>query len=168
MKYIYRREDSGETIEVDFETAMSQRDGYIQLPDGVLAKRCVYLEEADAEIIRKAPDGPTIPLKAEIVSDALGVTCNQVDEMRADAAKNGYSVEFTQDPHEPTFYQLRAPSWAERDRYARHRGYNDKNGLLGSGAALSAAQLEQAAARVKAENTLPLVDKEKPPGEDDH
>lgn len=196
MKYIYRREDTGDLIDVDFETAMNQLDGYIQLPDGVLARRCFHLEQSDAETIRKAPDGQIVPIKAEIVSDALGVTCNQVAEMRADAAKNGFAVEFTQDPHEPTFYQLRASSWAEHARYMRHRGYFDKNGLLGSGAALSAAQLEQAAARVKESTDFnggspsrfdctghpewrnyttipgellpPLVDKPKPPGEDDH
>lgn len=142
--YIYRREDNGETVEVGFAEMMEQKDGSITLPDGVLARRCIYLENHE-----QSASGKQLPLKAEIVSDALGVTGHQVAEFREDAAKGGFAVEFTTDPHEPTFYQARFNSWEEKARYMKHRGQRDRNSRNGGGQPLSPDMLRRAAARVR-------------------
>src|SRR5688572_23551202 len=98
MSYIYRRMDNDQLVTVDFATMLDQKDGFILLPDGVFARRCVHLEKQEKKKERKKGK-----LQAEIVSDALGVTCHQVDEFRATAKAQGHQVEFTPDPHEPMF-----------------------------------------------------------------
>jgi len=144
-KYIYRREDNGVLVEVDFETAMGQQGGYITLSDGVMARRCVYLEQ-DGKPVQNKPT--TTGITPEVVSDTLGVPQHQVHEFREDARRNGYSVEFTQDPDVPQFYQARFPSENEKWRYAGHRGLNDRNSRNGGGAPLSPAQFERAKQRL--------------------
>lgn len=141
MSYFYSREDNGQIVEVDFETAMSQQAGFITLPDGVAARR-VHFEE------HQQPSGERKKLQSEIISDTLGVTDVKLDEYRQNAEQYGYRVEWTQDPHEPTYYQARFPSWKERDRYMRFRGLCDKNSRNGGGAALSADCLERAKQRL--------------------
>ena len=144
MTYKFRREDNGDIIEVDFATAMSQSGGFITLPDGASARRCVYLENHDDYRSEKREK-----VQAEIVSDTLGVTANAVADYRANAAKHGYHIEFTPDPTSPYFYQARFPSWQEKARYAKFRGLGaDRNSKNGSGAALSPAQFERAKQRL--------------------
>jgi hypothetical protein len=156
MGYIFRREDTGRIIEVDFSMMMDQdAAGYITLDDGVQARRCVHLEDPRAIRIGNAPDRNPTP---EIVSDAMGVTCNQVEEMRQDAAKNGIGVEFVRDPLEPTFYQAKFGSWKEWDRYRRHRGFTDNNGKNGGGATLTPAQFERAKQKILESHDARVVD----------
>ena len=145
MTYIYRREDTGEAIVVDWSTMMGQKDGYIALDDGVLAKRCVYLEH---HAIDPPASAPAVPIKAEIVSDALGVTGHQVAEFREDAARNGMRVDFTPDPLQPHFFQARFNTWEEKSRYTRHRQMSDRNSRNGGGQSLSPELLARAKARL--------------------
>lgn len=142
MKYIFRRLDNDELIEVDFETAMSQVNGYITLPDGTEARRCVYLEK-QAERAAKQKK-----LRHEIVSDTLGVTKHQLEESRKRAAAQGLRVDFTPDPTEPTFYQARFPSAKDYKRYADSFGFTDKNSRNGGGSPLSAELLKRSIQRV--------------------
>ena len=140
--YLYRREDDGEVVEVDFETAMSQQAGYITLPDGVSARR-IYESTGEKSAT------PRTPIAAVPLSDAMGCTAAQVGEMASDAKRHGFTgVEFVQDKTEPTFYQAKFSSWAEWDRYRKHRHLVDKNSRNGSGAALCPATFERAKARV--------------------
>ncbi len=151
MSYIYRRTDNDELIEVGFEEMMNQKDGFITLPDGVLAKRCIALElqkygdEDTAKYEMLVPGGRPAPL----VSDAMGVTYHQVDEMRQDAMAHKLNVEFVQDPTEPTFYQAKFNSRRDWEQYVAHRGMYDKNSINGSGAMLSPAQYQKAAELVE-------------------
>lgn len=129
--YLFRREDSGEVIEVPFGVMIEQdRAGYITLPDGVQAKRCVYLElERDGrpEKKREKRDG-TRP----VVSDALGFTDNQLADFEADRKANGFSdIEFRPDPSEPRFFQVHAGSRESFNRYMKHRGYEQKSSFGG-------------------------------------
>jgi hypothetical protein len=144
MSYVYRREDNGDLVTVGFDEMMSQRDGYITLPDGVLAKRCVYLENHATAAKEKL-----IPLKAEIVSDNLGCTGHQVANFREDAQRHGFTgVEFTPDPHEPTYYQARISSVHEWRRYLKHRCLREKNSRNGGGQPLSPGMLKRASERL--------------------
>jgi len=136
--YRFIREDNGETIEVDFETHMSQDvAGYITLPDGVRARRVNDFDR------KKAAFEPGNANHTPPVSDNLGFTSHQLAEFEADRVKHGFrGVEFKPDPACPTFYQVHFGSFAERDRYMEHRRFYDKN--KSSGAALSEQHLAEA------------------------
>lgn len=144
-KYLFRREDNDALIEVDFQ-AMIQQDalGAITLPDGVTARRCRHLEQP----VTVAPpkEGAAVGLEKPIVSDSLGFTYHQLAAFEADRVQHGFSgVEFRPDPLVPGFYQAHFSGRAEWERYYRHRGYGDRNSLLGSAPALSQADLDRAA-----------------------
>jgi hypothetical protein len=139
-KYIFRREDNEKLVEVSFGEMMEQQGGYITLPGGVQARRCVALE------IERDGKSPTsaVPQSRPIVSDSLGFTDSQLSEMEADRASSGFTgVEFVRDPQEPRFYQVKCDSWRTRDRYARHRGMVDRS--RGPGLKLSQRDLDRAA-----------------------
>jgi hypothetical protein len=147
--YLYRREDNGCLVEVDFATMMEQKCGFITLPDGVEARRCVHLEiERDGR--QKA--APVREIEKPIVSDALGFPQHQLAEFEQDRAKHGFGgVEFTPDPRVPEFYQVRISGKREYQRYLKHRQMHDRNSRNGGGQALSPELLERAAAIVKRE-----------------
>jgi hypothetical protein len=147
MTYKFQREDNGAIVEVDFETAMSQQAGFITLPGGVLARR------VQTPTAQKTSDAPK-KLRAEIVSDTLGVTETAVREYQADAQRNGFSgVEFVRDKHEPTFYQCKVGSVAEWRKYIEHRGLSDKNSRNGGGATLSPQTFERVRQRLLAQTS---------------
>jgi hypothetical protein len=126
--YLYRREDTGEVIEVPFAVMIDQKDGYITLEDGVLARRCLHLER-DGQPEKTKVDATT---DRPIVSDALGFTEHQFEEFEQDRVKNGFSgVEFIRDPRVPEFFQVKCASRAEHERYVKHRGYVNKTGIGG-------------------------------------
>jgi hypothetical protein len=127
------RRDDGTTEEVDFTYALeNQFGGMIQLPDGTLAKR-VYEPEPPKE-----REGTASTVEKPIVSDALGFTAHQIDEMEQHRVEHGFTgVEFKRDPHEPTFYQVHISNKSEWQRYMKSRGFADHNSTLGSGAQLS-------------------------------
>ena len=147
MTCIFRREDNDELIELDFATVMERQDaaGYVTLDDGVLARRCIHLEQKAGRADRRAE------LDKPIISDTLGVTAHQLAEMEADRKAHGFrGVEFVQDAAEPTFYQVKCDSVASWRAYMKHRGMADRNSKNGSGASLSPALLERAKQRILA------------------
>ena len=144
--YIFRREDNGQTVDVDWETMMQQYAGFITLADGIQARR-VYCEEELTQI--EIPIPQTNGREPPIVSDALGFSQHQLADFEADRRAHGFAgVEFTRDPHEPTFFQARFSSPQEWRAYMKHRGMTDNNSKNGGGAALSPSLLERAAQRL--------------------
>jgi hypothetical protein len=141
--YQFRREDNGETVEVDFETNMSQdRAGFITLPDGVRARRVNDFVSRPREV------EPGNANQTPPVSDNLGFTVLQLAEFEYDRVKCGIQgVEFKPDPLCKEFIQVHFSSHAARDAYIRHRGKVDKNHT--SGAFLDAKMLKDAAERIK-------------------
>lgn len=115
--YQFRREDDGQIVEVGF-IEMMEKDaaGCITLADGVVARE---IRRSSRRVEHK---GKASIVSPPIVSDALGVTCHQIAEFEADRVAHGFSgLEFRQDPMTPGFYQAHFSSWAEKDRYMKHR-----------------------------------------------
>ena len=139
MAYKFRKED-GTTVEVDFDTMMNSRDGFIEV-DGELLRR-VHEGDISRKMDQEVRTGPVTT-----VSSALGCIDNSVDEWREDARKHGYGVEWKQDPMEPRFYNAHFSSEKERLRYVEHRNFYDKNPH--SGAAIDASMLAKAEKRVR-------------------
>ena len=143
MKYKFKREDTGEVIEVSWAVMMEQVCGFITLPDGTQARRCYYLEGYSApskERVKK-------PRTKKIVSDAVGFPQNQLDAFETDRVANGFSgVEFRRDPLTPEFYQAHFSSRQEFDKYIRHRGMSNHSSI--GGVRLSQRDLDAAAALV--------------------
>ena len=126
--YLFRREDNGEVVEVDFATMMSAESGFITLPDGVSAKRCVGLEiERDGESrCRSVAEHAIVP--PPILSDSLGFPEAQLQDFEADRKANGFTdVEFVRDKHVPQFFQVKFRGRAAWRRYVKHRGMVDKS-----------------------------------------
>ena len=120
-------------VEVDFLTMMGQRDGYLDI-DGVCHKR---LHEPDTK------PRPSIPERAEILSDTLGFGQHQLAEMEADRKRNNFNgVEFVRDKAVPEFIQVKIDSQKEWKKYVAHRGLHDRNGRNGGGGAVGVAQME--------------------------
>jgi len=159
-EYLFRREDTGAVVTVDFATMMAQRDGFVTLPDGVSARRCIALELAremqDHPLPDAAPSGKASTVERPIVSDSLGFTAHQLADFQADKELHKFTgVEFKPDPHEPTFYQVHFKGRDEWRRYCQHRGMTDGNGSLGSAALLTPGQFERARQRAL-ENLSPV------------
>jgi hypothetical protein len=138
------KRDDGSVVEVDFDYALSNQFGsFLELPDGTLARR-VYEPEPP-----KVKEGAASSVEKPIVSDALGFTAHQLQEMEQHRVEQGFSgVEFKRDPHEPTFYQVHIANKAEWARYMKSRGFSDHNSTLGSGAQLSPELLQRAVDKV--------------------
>lgn len=144
--YKFRREDTGEVIDVDFASMMEMDAcGYITLPDGVVARRCRRLEQqqetGDVEKI--------IPLEKPILSDSLGFCETQLAEFEADRVANGFTgIEFVPEPGLPFFYQVKCSGKEEWKRYLRHRNMRDNSKKLGSAATLTPKDIEEARQRI--------------------
>jgi hypothetical protein len=143
--YAFRREDNGKVAWVDFETMMEQQAGFITLPDGVEARRCIDLEH------RTLPSGKRekniIPPPA--VSDSLGFPIQALGDKEAQRKQFGCTdIEFRPDPVVPGFVQVHGTSRAALDRYTKKRGLANITSSLGSGAMLSQVQLDRAAEMV--------------------
>lgn len=149
MSYLYRREDNDEIVEVDFATAMEQRDGFITLPDGVLAKRCVHLEQQNCPTVGQLTRDK---VQAEIISDGMGFTAHCLPDMQKHLAETGIKgVEFVPDPHpETNFYRVKCSSWKAWRAYLKSRGLVDRNSRNGGGQSLSSDLLKRTAERVQA------------------
>ena len=143
--YAYRREDTGEIVWVDWDTMMwQQQGGFITLPDGVSAKRCVHLE--------KHRDRPkSLPMEGNAnrtpaPSDCLGFPQQCLKQRRAELQQHGLTdVEFRRDPTCPEFYQVHCGSQAAKDRYTKCRRLVNRTGSLGGGVMLSPEELARAA-----------------------
>lgn len=128
--YKFRREDTGEIVEVSWEVMMTQDvAGYIEI-DGVSARRCWDLEEPPEA--PKAPKGDRKRTGREIVSDTLGFGESVYEEYERDRAAHGFSgVRFERDPEVPQFFQVKCDSRKEYDRYVKHRGFVNRTGIGG-------------------------------------
>lgn len=140
--YPFRRDDTGELIEVDFATMLQAEGplGILTLPCGATARR---VRTGDTMSPRA---GTASDVDRPIVSDALGFIGEQLADFEADRVRHGFSgIEFRPDPRVPQFYQAHASSRAEFERYARHRGKQDNNSRNGSGVTLTEGDLKRAA-----------------------
>lgn len=155
-KYKFRREDTGKVVWVDYATMIQHSHGWITLPDGVSA-RMVHESSRWKKRTSGADERPTG--RRAIVSDAMGFGQHQLADFEADRKANGFTdVEFVRDPQVPEFFQVKCGSRETYNRYARHRGYDNKNSM--GGVRLSDAELRRAAEFVKerygcAGNTMP-------------
>jgi hypothetical protein len=152
-KYLFRREDTGEVIELDFVTMMTMDSmGCVTLDDGVVARRARDLDPQlqRAEIVRE--------LEKPVVSDSLGFTEKQLADFEADRKRHGFTgVEFKRDPDVPQFFQVHCSGKAEWDRYVKHRGMNDCNSMNGGRQALSERDLRAAEQKVRERYGDPTV-----------
>jgi len=144
--YKFRREDTGEIIEVDFETAF-KRDvlGCITLEDGVEAKFVrdqLQAKFATAEAVKE--------LSKPMVNDSAGFGQHQFDDFEADRSNNGFSaIEFRRDPQVPEFFQVHCSCPKQFRRYMRHRGQEDANSRNGGGVGISADAMKAAEDRMR-------------------
>lgn len=139
--YKFRREDTGELVDVSFERMMEQVGGYLTLNlDGKeVSLRRIYEDNP----VKKTSDIPTVD--RPIVSDSLGFTSKQFAEFEADRVRHGFSgVEFKRDPGYRGFYQVHFQSKREWERYVKHRGMVDQNGST-RGNAMTPELLERSA-----------------------
>ena len=146
--YLFRRVGDGELLELPFSFVMRQDVlGYVDLPDGGMARRCVALE---IQREQEAPATKTRRLIPEIVSDTLGFGQQHVAEFEADRQTHGFTgVEFIRDLHTPEFFRVKCDSPRTWARYVKHRGLVDKNSRNGGGCAISADMLAAAEARAR-------------------
>lgn len=140
--YRFRREDTGEIVEVDYATMIQHSYGWITLPDGVKAKR--------------VHDQPRMKMRTKCVrvgarpyiSDTMGFGQHQWEDFEKDRVAHGFSdVEFVRDPTCPEFFQVKCSNAGARDRYAKHRGMDNKTGI--GGVRFAPGELERAAEFVK-------------------
>lgn len=102
--------------------------------------RAIWVDRSEARAIpAAAPPG--------VLSNSLGCTHHQVDELRADAKLSGYSVEFVPDKSVPGFFQAKCTS-AEFERYAKHRGFENKTSRNGAGGIIDEQELRDAKSRI--------------------
>lgn len=140
--YAFRREDNGKIVWVDFQTMMAQRGGFITLPDGVEARRCLHLENRPKRITIQ-PENAIAP---KAISDSLGFCEQALNKFETDRARHGFTdIEFREDPEAPGFFQVHAGSRAAMERYTKHRGLVNRTGSLGGGVMFSQEQLDRAA-----------------------
>jgi len=131
-KYTFQREDDEKLIQVDYETMMTQQAGFIELPDGVSARRVHELA------VRKKAENEVKTGTVVHASDALGFPIEQIGDFEKDRVKHGFNgVEFRPDPSEPTFVRPHFTSKGQWEKYVKHRGMIDKNSVNGSGAVMS-------------------------------
>jgi len=141
-RYVFRREDDGKLVRVGFEQMMKQdAAGYITLPDGVQARRCLHLEGHEKPEPGKCETDSTL---RPIVSDALGFGEHQLADFEADRQKHGFGgVEFVRDPDVPQFIQVKCQSRREHARYVKHRGMVNRS-QHGGGVFLTQDDLDRA------------------------
>jgi len=147
VKYIFRRTDNDQLVEVDFDTMMTQQGGYITLPDGAEARRCAYLEKPDEPPQPKSDKRKKV--QAKIVSMSLGCTGHQVKEFRKLMADHKIPGELVgeESPHGTHFYNAIFPSWRARDAFAKLRGItNDRNSRNGGATPLGTVLYDRAVA----------------------
>lgn len=122
-----------------------------------MPKRFAYDPQTDS-VVEVGRGGLANGVHRPIVSDALGVTCHQVEEFRQDAKLHGFTgIDFVQDKSEPGFYQAHCPNPREWASYIKHRGMRDQNSQNGSAAPFTPeqfARLQERARGLTAEGQL--------------
>jgi hypothetical protein len=102
--------------------------GHITLPDGVQAKRCVYLEQC---IEDQKPKAVHTGMNKHDLTFSLGFSKKQLPEMQEAARRDGLTgVEFYPDPQNSNMIGIRCGSEAEKERYIKHRGKWMEGGLV--------------------------------------
>jgi hypothetical protein len=148
VSYQFRRLDTDEIIEVDFQTMM-EKDvaGFLKVEIGGQQVECREVRGSTGNPCQlERPIGP--PPKV-VNSLALGFMEGQLDEYEEDRKRNGFhGIEFERNPQDPRFFQVVASSRDEMNRYAAHYGLYDKGERNGSAVGITAKELEEA--RVKA------------------
>ncbi|MEO1615054.1 MAG: hypothetical protein AAFV88_04340 [Planctomycetota bacterium] len=135
-QYQFRREDTGEVIDVDFATMMEAKDGFLEIEPGVFAKR-INRHSVKRSVGERG--------RTEIVSDALGFPRQQMAEMEDHRQLHNHTdIEFVPDPEVPEFIQVKCGSEKAKHRYMESRGFTDQNSRNGSGQVLSPNMLEHA------------------------
>lgn len=145
-KFPFRKPD-GAIIWVSFMRMMEATNGRLTLDDGTEAVRARDLEDNKIE---KAED---LKCRAECVSDALGFPSRDLQK-HADFIKREkiLGVDFRPDPDVPGFTQVVCTSQAAKFRYAKARGFYDKNSHNGGSAAIGPHEIEQARELVSREH----------------
>ncbi len=145
-KYLFRRLDNDEVVELPFSYVMAQDScGFVQLNDDAWARRCVHLElERDG-----TPEPtPVVPCSAPLISNAMGFPKQQLADFEADRAAHGFTdVDFRPSPECPEVYQVVCGSESARNKYAAHRGMIECNSR--SGSKMGKEELEMAKDMVK-------------------
>lgn len=139
-QYIFRRVDTDELIKLPFSAVLDQdRMGFVTLPDGVQAKRCVSLEQEHSKPKKQVP----VTIDRDLTM-SLGFSQKQLKDMEADRVKHGFTgIEFVADPQLPEkMVGIKCGSEKERERYIKHRGYFNQTGRISR--ALTAEDLETA------------------------
>lgn len=141
--YAFRREDDLSIVWVDFETMMQQDSaGYIRLPDGTLARRCLRLEHH----AQRTTPRPERAIPTPAVSDTLGFPEQSFAAKEAQRQQLGCSdVWFERDPKVPEYFRVHGSSWAALDKYTKKRNLVNRTGSLGGAVKLSQEDLERAA-----------------------
>lgn len=137
LKYPFR-DECGNVTWVDFETMMESSAGYLELDDKTY-RRAHDLEE------KPEPRNEKLIERASMLSDSMGFTKKILADRVEHLKKSGIrGIEFKEDPHVPGFYQVQCDSERAKLAYAKTLGMSDRNSRNGSGAMLSADQLEGA------------------------
>lgn len=128
-RYLFRREDSGELIEVSFIEMMAMDAmGCVTLPDGVTARRvrCASLKS----VKHKPPQAATLNRRS-----TFGFLAKQLPEFQQHLKDSGVKgVEFVKDRDVPGYMQVEYASEKAREDYAKAKGEEDYNGRNGAGA----------------------------------
>jgi hypothetical protein len=133
------RKPNGDVVWVDFARMMEAELGELRLDDGTVAVRARDLEDNAV-----APAEQT-ELRAECISDSLGFPEKNVAEHQRFLKEAGIKgIEFRRDPTCPGFMQVVCDSQAAKLRYAKARGFEDKNSHNGGSAAIGPHEIEQA------------------------
>ena len=144
-EYAFRCEDNGQIVWVDFATMMTQRNGFLALPDGTEARRCVSLEQ-HAPLPRS---GSPNSIEPPAVSDNLGFPEQCLADRRKQLQQLGCKgIEFNRDPQCPEFIQVHGSSRSALEAYAKKRSLVNRTGSLGGGVRLSQDEMDRAAALV--------------------
>lgn len=144
MKYPFR-DDDGKIHNLSFEQMMDSKDGFYEMEDGTILRR------VHGNTVRHSSSTKE---RTEIVSDSLGFSHLQLNEMRTHLKQSGIKgVEFVKDKTESTFMQVKCDSPRVFQKYMESRGFHDHNSKNGSGAMLSETDIANAKELVLRINT---------------
>lgn len=152
MSYPFRRLDTDEIIEVDFQTMM-EKDvaGFLQVEIDGQQVECRDVRGQLASARQSEPQAIGPPPKV-VNALNLGFMSTQLAEMEEDRKRHGFhGIEFEKNPEDPRYYQVVACSRGELMRYAAHCGCpDDMTSKNGSAVGITAKELEEARAKAVA------------------
>jgi len=129
-------DDDGNIHELTFEQMMSATDGFYQLEDGTWLRRVRDATVKSSKVMNH---------RAEIISDSMGFPEAQLSAMQKHLNESGVKgVEFVRDRNEPKFFQVKCDGPRSFGKYLKSRNMQDYNSKNGSGATLTALDIENA------------------------